>query len=98
MHACDGDLCDADNMEQFVGLQVEAVDGLATQMELLRNKMTLYKEQHATEKCSAFRDAVVTSRCVGGGVARLYAVVHDICWVLFVMSDYVVCCGIKWSF
>lgn len=61
----------ANNMEQFVGLQVEAVDGLATQMDLLRTKMTLYKEQHGTEKFSGFRDAVEIpsgsySRKVGG--------------------------------
>lgn len=67
-----GDINDiAHNLEQFVGLQVEAVDGLSTQMELLRTKMTLYKEQHGTEKFSTFRDQVETpsgaySRKVGG--------------------------------
>jgi hypothetical protein len=52
----------SDNLEQFVGLQVEAVDGLASQMTLLRTKMTLYKEQRGTEKFSEYRDAVDTPR------------------------------------
>ena len=43
---------------------MDAVDGLGTQMELLKTKMTLYKEQHGTDKCSTYRDPVVTARWV----------------------------------
>jgi hypothetical protein len=49
-------------LEQFVGLQADAVEGLATQMELLKTKMTLYKEQHGTERFNTFRDPLTTSR------------------------------------
>lgn len=47
-----------------MSLQMDAVDSLGTQMALLKTKMTLYKEQHGTEKFNSYRDPVVTARFV----------------------------------
>jgi hypothetical protein len=52
----------AENLEQLVGLQVTAVDGLATQMELLKTKMAMCKEQHGAVRFKAYRDSLATTR------------------------------------
>lgn len=51
----------ADNMDHFVSLQADAVDSLGTQMDLLRTKMKLYKEQHGTKKLDSYRDPIRTT-------------------------------------
>lgn len=51
----------ARNLEQFVELQVDAVDGLSTQVDLLKTKMALYKEQHGSEKFHGYRDNIITA-------------------------------------
>jgi hypothetical protein len=50
------------NIEQFVNLQVEAVDSLGTQMDLFKTKIALYKKQHGSQKLHDYRDALRTSR------------------------------------
>ena len=41
-------------------LQTDAVTGLTTQVDLLKTKMALYKEQHGTEKFNGYRENIVT--------------------------------------
>lgn len=50
----------ASNLEQFVDLQADAIDGLSSKMEFLKTKLSLCKEQYGTEKFQEYRDAVST--------------------------------------